>query len=83
VVVKSDVVMRDRGCRWGGIVCPRFEVVGSYWRYRGGIGGLRLSAHYRLGSNQYTPFQLTCLGRIRVTSTAECGVGGGDRLLVE
>jgi hypothetical protein len=40
VVVKSEVVMRDRGCRWGGIVCPRFEIVGNYWRCRGGIGWL-------------------------------------------
>jgi hypothetical protein len=32
VVVKSEVVMRDRGCRCGGILCPRFEWMGILFR---------------------------------------------------
>jgi hypothetical protein len=56
VVVKSEVVMRDRGCRWGGIVCPQFEVVESYWRYRRGITG-RQACQYAFSLQARSAYQ--------------------------
>jgi hypothetical protein len=65
VVVKSEVVMRDRGCRCGGILCPNFEVVGGLLRVsqrHHGVLGLLAALQGLIGD--YLPCQLRCLKRI-------------------